>query len=206
MGEEITVDSLAGNAARYIAQSELEEGVQHAVAGQMGVPTGMLGGDKVSMYQSGSVGHRFYGNKLGARSGRTGSFCLQQGARTRQQQQHQAAAMAALPPAAASAAAAAASLPVQKDTEQGFEKRVVQKIVSDPNWDPTSMRRKKRVLDDIATKKSDGNSSRMIMGSFVDGEESPAKGKSQEAVDSMLRFSKTPDKPEEEHKDGEEDM
>lgn len=203
MGEEITMDSLAGNAARFVAESELDEGVQHAVAEQMGAPTEMLGGDKVSTYQAGSVGHRFYGNNLGARSGRTGSFRLQQGPPARARQQHQQHQTAAPPPAAA--ASAAASLPVQRDPE-GFEKRIVQKIVSDPNRDPTATRRNKRVLNDIATKKSDGNMTRMIMGSFDDGVESPAKGKSQEAVDSMLRFSKTPDKPEEEHKDGEGDM
>ena len=39
MGEEITMDSLAGNAARFVAESELDEGVQHAVAEQMGAPT-----------------------------------------------------------------------------------------------------------------------------------------------------------------------
>ena len=196
----MNAQSLAGAAAIYVAESELEDNVQHHISTTMGKPTTKLNGTDVSVFQGQPASHRFYSNKLGAQSGRTGSSLLRQPAPSRTgshtrvtsappPQQQQSAAVGA---ATAAAAAASAHPAVARDRGDQFEKRVVQAILYDGETNPSSMRRKKRLLGDMSKSSEDGNVSKTIMNSYVN-DETPEKGNSQEAYAMMLQSTKTPE-------------
>jgi hypothetical protein len=187
--EDVNAQSLAGSSAKYVAESEIDDNTKQYLATQIGKPSDKLDGKDVSTYQQNSVGHRFYGNNLGARTGRTGGKLVRNSS-----QKQNAAAVPVLPPPPP-AAAATAHQPYSQaigEREVKFEKRSVQRIMQQS----APMSRKKRVIEDIGRSEKDGgrNATQVVMHSFVANETaSPAKGKSQEAACAMLDFAASPE-------------
>ena len=204
-GTELTTDAIAGAAAKYVARAEMDEGVQFQIAEDIGVPSNMLDDDThVGTYQRSSVGHRFYGNNLGAAQGRTGSNALQHShPRPRQSPVIIAASKRRLAMEAAQTTHVASNVVVPfRNPHESFGKRCIQNILRDTSRSPDDMRRKRRIVKQLS--ESNGNMSRSILQSY-ETNGSPEHGQSQEAVSSMLLFAETPDQTKHNKSDDNDD-
>ncbi|KAL7546344.1 hypothetical protein ACHAWF_009690 [Thalassiosira exigua] len=75
---------------------------------------------------------------------------------------------------------------------ESFEARCIQTIMTDKDSTTDGMRRKRRVMEKVASQEP--NVPRSVLNSFVDPDGSPDPGQSQEAVREMMRWDKTPGK------------
>ena len=179
----------------------MSDDVQHQTATDIGRPTTLLDeNEPVELYQRASVGHRFYGNKLGASEGRTGAVALQHSvapaARSNNRQQTHTnnttgGLSANVQQQIRSSIAYSSPSKLRAQRTNAFKMRIVKQVVSKGGTDEVSVRRNKRLLGELSKGTVDGNISHTICESFAsDG--TPNKGMSQSVKDTLLLYTKSP--------------